>query len=877
MRRLLLLVLLAVGISLVPAAVSAQTAEPPSLRVTVSDSTGGVIVGARVAVRQAGGPGREVTTGELGVAVVGGLVPGSADVTVESPGFESRTVTGRRIRSGVNRLEVRLQIGRLEMSVDVSRDLREKQLDPRGDAFVRVLTPEMIAQLPDDPDELENVLRQMAGPGATIRINGFGGARLPAKGQIRQIRFSLNSFSAEMHELGMPMIDIVTQPGLDRWRTALNAGFRNEALTARYAYAPTSASEQVQRGSLTIDGPLWRNHTSLSFSVDTVSLADSQTFLASTPGGQVSGIANRPTDRTNFSVLVEHALTNAHTSRVELTRNGTGLDNLGVGGASLPERAYSTTQTNHTLRLSDSGPLGKRLYNEVRVQVAWNDHRAHSVTSERAVVVLDAFSAGGAQVDNARRSWEIELADNVDFARGRHAFRSGVLFQGGRYRATDAGNRLGTFTFSGLDGYLAGRPTTFMQRVGDPRVAYSFYRAGWYLQDDIKAHKSLTVSLGLRHETQSHIDGRFNLAPRAGFTWAPLPNGKLVVRGGAGVVYTWFDSSLYEQTLRVDGQRQYDIVVSNPGFPDPFAGTEPLVLPPSRLVAAPGLRLPRIVNTSLAIQRQFTLTSMLMVTYTHQAGTGLFRGHNLNAPLSGGGRPFPSAGNITQIESAGRSRLDRLDIVGSRLAIKNGKARYILSAYYSLSRQRNDTDGPFSVPSDPTNPAADWGAASSDVRHRVSGMASVMLPRGFRVMTMTALSSAPPYNITTGFDDNHDTAINDRPAGVGRNSGRGAGQFDVTARVGYTIGFGKAPGPATAPPNIRRLTSDAQRDPLGAIGSAMGVQAHRYRLELFVQTYNVLNRVNRIGFRGVMTSPFYGQPTAAMPPRRIEVGTRFDF
>jgi hypothetical protein len=27
-----------------------------------------------------------------------------------------------------------------------------------------------------------------------------------------------------MHELGMPIVDILTQPGLDRWHTGLNAG-----------------------------------------------------------------------------------------------------------------------------------------------------------------------------------------------------------------------------------------------------------------------------------------------------------------------------------------------------------------------------------------------------------------------------------------------------------------------------------------------------------------------------------------------------------------------------------------------------------------------------------------------------------------------------
>jgi len=265
-----------------------------------------------------------------------------------------------------------------------------------------------------------------------------------------------------------------------------------------------------------------------------------------------------------------------------------------------------------------------------------------------------------------------------------------------------------------------------------------------------------------------------------------------------------------------------------------------------------------------------------MVTYTHQRGTNLFRGRNLNAPIDGV-RPFPLSGNITEVESAGRSRLDRLDVVFSRIDLKAGKARYMLTGYYSLSQQKNDTDGAFSVLSNPANPTADWGPASSDVRHRVAAMASVTLPRGFRLMAMSSASSAAPYNITTGFDDNHDTVINDRPAGVGRNSARGAAMFDLMTRLGWGFGFGKAPAAQPGAPNIKRLTSEAQSDPLGAIGSALGGQTHRYRVEIFVQAYNVLNHVNPIGFRGVLTSPFYGTATASTPPRRVEIGTRFDF
>jgi hypothetical protein len=65
-------------------------------------------------------------------------------------------------------------------------------------------------------------------------------------------------------------------------------------------------------------------------------------------------------------------------------------------------------------------------------------------------------------------------------------------------------------------------------------------------------------------------------------------------------------------------------------------------------------------------------------------------------------------------------------------------------------------------------------------------------------------------------------------------------------------------------------------DMLGAIGGG-GAENKRLRFEIFASVQNVLNHVNPIGYSGVMTSPFFDQPTAAMPARRIDIGLRVGF
>ena len=92
---------------------------------------------------------------------------------------------------------------------------------------------------------MEQMLEQMAGPGAVMRINGFRGGQLPPKSQIRQIRFRMNSYAAENHDAGGFGIDILTKPGTDAWRGMSSFGFRDESLNARNAFAPQARPRAV--------------------------------------------------------------------------------------------------------------------------------------------------------------------------------------------------------------------------------------------------------------------------------------------------------------------------------------------------------------------------------------------------------------------------------------------------------------------------------------------------------------------------------------------------------------------------------------------------------------------------------------------------------
>ena len=864
------------------AAVAQPRSSTGTLRVVVKDPSGAVIPGAVVHVR-----GAEESTGAVeriglvsdaeGVAVAPGLRPGRYSIVAAFPGFETAIIAEHRVRAGDNRREVPLQIQKLDESVSVGRDPQTAASDPNSERFASVLSKEQIDALPDDPDEMERVLTEMAGPGGTIRVDGFRGGKLPPKSQIRSIRFASGMFAAENHGGGMTFVDIHTQPGMGPVRASVDFTLRDDSMNARNAFQQEKGPEQTQQASFTMSGTLLKDRTSFSLTAGGSALYESANIFAATTDGRQSGVVRRPSERINFHGRVDHALTRSHTLRGTYQQNTSDSRNLGVGSFDLPARAFTRNTTESVLRIAESGPLAKAWFGESRLQV----RRAGTATApdveSPTVRVLDAFTAGGAQQAGERRGTEIEWATNVDYARGRHALRMGALVEGGWYRSDTRSNYLGTYTFASLADYEAGRPSTYTQRVGDPRVEYSHWQAGLFIQDDWRARKNLTLSAGLRQELQTHMDDPLNLAPRAGFTWSPFRHGRTTVRAGGGVFYDWLEAEVYEQILRVDGFRQQEIVVRDPGYPDPFEAGRSDVLPTSKYVLADSIAMPTRNMVNVGLAQQLSPSVGVNLNLTRIDGSNRLRGRNVNAPMNGE-RPDPAFGNVTQVESTARMESTQFS---AGLNFNLPARRMFVFANYIFVDQKNDADGPFSLPASSYDLAAEWGPAAGLPRHTFSTIVNTPLFASLRLGLSATARSGIRYSVTTGRDDNGDTVFNDRPSGVGRNSAVGSGMWDVATRLSYAFGIGerRQDGPAGGPTMIVQRIGPgggSAGDMLGGLPGG-GAENKRIRFELFVSAQNLFNNVNPIGYSGVMTSPFFGGPTAAMPGRRIDLGVRVGF
>jgi carboxypeptidase family protein len=862
--------LIAILLVLWPAHAFAQVA---TLRVTVIDPTGAVIVGAGVRLTSASSEAAAtvLATDARGEAVFAVLEPGRYSVRVESSGFETYEARDLRLRAGTTTRTVKLALAKLTETVQVGRDARERASDPRSDAFAMVLGQAEINELPDDADDMEQMLKDMAGPGAVLRVNGFRGGRLPPKDQIAQIRFRRNMFGADAHEPGFIAVDVLTKPGLDTWRGSSNVGFRDDLLNARNAFAPTKGDERNERVGLSVTGPLWKQHTSVSLSADATDAFDTKTIVAALPSGTIADSVRKPNDVLNFSGRVEHALSKTQVLRVEAQRNHADSNNLGVGDFDLRPRAYRQTRDDNVLRGSIAGSIRKALFNELRLEWRQEEVATTSAIDTPAVLVLDAFNSGGAQIEGARRARGIEFADDLDIASGKHAVRTGVLVELSQYRWDERRNAGGTFTFADLNAYEAGQPTTFTRNAGNPLVTTSQFQSGLYVQDDYRVSQSLTLSGGVRQEYQSTIGG-FHLGPRGGIAWSPFRSGKTTVRAGGGFFFDWFDAQQYTQAVQLDGTHQQIETIENPGYPNPALGGQAVLLPDGRVRLSPDLTQPVLKETSVGVEQQLAGAFRLMAIWIRRRGSHALRGVNVNAPREDGTRPDPTAGTITDIQSTASAAFDAVSL---NVNFARPDRRIFVAANYMWSRSLNDADSPFSVAADARNLAAEWGPAMYDARHRAMGFINAPLFKHVTFGTSFRVQSALPYNVTTGRDDNGDTISNDRPTGVTRNTGRGSPVVDVGTRVAWKIGFGGVAPTSGSGPQVRIVRAGSDSNPLSDMMT--GDNAKRYAIEWYVQAFNVLNRTNALNFSGVITSPFFGHATSALPARRIEIGARVTF
>ena len=310
--------------------------------------------------------------------------------------------------------------------------------------------------------------------------------------------------------------------------------------------------------------------------------------------------------------------------------------------------------------------------------------------------------------------------------------------------------------------------------------------------------------------------------------------------------------ALADQVLIDPSIRHLHAHIANPSFPAPPESALGAAAPAAAWRLAPGLHLPCTLQASAGVERSFGRRAWLAAEYLLLRTHDGLRTRNINEPLAPTGiRPDPARLNVFQIESTEASRTNQLALTfRARLSEFRGTVQY------TLSRTLDDASSIFDVPVDGDNLGPERGRADFDRRHRlnVAGTYGWKKDR-VRVGGVLAVRSGAPFNIVTGSDDNHDLVANDRPAGITRNTGDGPAFAQLDLRLATVF---RAPRPPSADPeSARREQTD--------------------NLELSLDLFNALNRVNTNTFVGVATSPLFGQGNSARTPRTAQLSLRYRF
>jgi hypothetical protein len=377
---------------------------------------------------------------------------------------------------------------------------------------------------------------------------------------------------------------------------------------------------------------------------------------------------------------------------------------------------------------------------------------------------------------------------------------------------------------------------------------------GAFVQDQIKINSRFQITPGVRYDWQNFLaTRRLGFSPRVSFAWMLSEESKTVIRGGGGIYYDRFSSGPLLDLARYGNGARRELVLSLNPAALPAGGCVPITncltlsgQPPSLAELEPNAKIPYQINYGASIERQLGEKATGVISLYSARGIDNFRSVDINAPTPQSDytvRPNPAYGRIRQMQPEGFWQGDGMDISyrGRLNKYFSGFGRYTWSHYDS------NTGGISWFPQNQYDPNDEWGPSNGDRRNRL-GMFAMFQPESvFNLSAGIFANQGTPWTELTGTDLYGDDLFNTRPDGVARNSETMPSYVDLDLRWGHDFAI---------TPN-----KDEEAPRLGFSAGA----------------FNVLNHPNATAIDTVDTSSDFGQVTSVAPPRRIQLGMRFQF
>lgn len=542
------------------------------------------------------------------------------------------------------------------------------------------------------------------------------------------------------------------------------------------------------------------------------------------PLGTLSGAAANMSDVWQWMGRVDHKLSDKHMLQGRFMFD----DRISVGGQAVPPGQLSRTPARRQAAAAGvNSTFSPRVYNELRLsfqrvasRTTAEDPKAESIPSiEISELGMTGFNAASSRtafglalnLPQAQVLNNYQLADNFSILKGSHTVKMGFDFrrqdQIQDFNPTIRG-RLAYNTLQDLVDDVAQTASINTFLPGVPRwQAYRYYDYFFYVQDEWRLNRRLTLTYGLRYETPgnpaqwladinkrvvaaNNNDPRFlftpvpprdknNWAPRFGFNYRLTD--RTVLRGGYSRTYDLIFNNIYLNIFsafpftqvnalaaRTPNSFQYVYALGFQGVVPP--PPDPLQVP--RTLVAGDFRAPLAEQFSFQVQREVARDWIATVGYIATKGTALFQtlDGNPTVPGSQGKRRLFADQGVRRLRANAANSIYHSMQASLEKRLSNNftmGAHYTWSSFIDLASEifNPSVSGEVAVPQDSYNWRADRGRSTYDRPHRFSVNGVYELPffreqqgvlgriaGGWQVSGFLTLQSGAPFSPLNGAD-----------------------------------------------------------------------------------------------------------------------------
>ncbi len=732
---------------------------------------------------------------------------------------------------------------------------------------------------------------------------------------VEEFKVSNVQYKAEFGLATGGIVQVVTKSGTNALHGTAFEYFRDKSLNALGVFETEKPAYRRHQYGGSVGGPILRNKFHYFAAVERTKVDEFYTVTTGAPAfySAVEGTFPKPFTRNLYFGRVDGQITNSQSFFARYAHEDERSTCNSCGGTTASTAGFDQETPRRALVVGHTWVRGTRQLNDFRFQDA---RAAYYISPAGTEIWTDIGETSAARLQRLTRQFQFpsltygssndqigpesrwQFKDTYAIAFPSHDVKFGVDISHMPYKYENTGNPLGTYSFSRDQDFDPNDPASVAALTGAATFAASvppvttphpndYYVA--FVQDDWKLADNLTVNLGFRWErlygaANEDLDPSIfpieipyidvsqrgdtnNFGPRAGLAWDVLGTGRTVVRGGYGLYYGHV--RILGNLTEFRNYQQFSINITNPSYPDPYGGRDPL----SFIVSGPA-NITVVANDYVQpYSHQFNagFSHQLVGAYSlHVDGVVTNTNHDrkirdINArPPGTTTRPNPTFARVDNNQSTGSARYRALYTkLEKRFSQRN---QFMVTYTYVHSRDNN----PLNRYLDPFDLEIDEGPSNGERRHAVVANGSVLLPLDVTLGAVWTMRTQLPWNATAGRDLNVDGFNTDLVPGTTRNSG--SRDLNLDAVNAWRTINGRAPIPESQLESSRINIVDVRAMKAIRFGATT-------RLDLIGQVFNLFNTTNlqaQYGGGRVTNalSDSFGRILTARPGRQAEFAVR---